>query len=337
MSIGNHSERIYLSVYLIMLNTPDDTPSSSRFSVATFAPRAIAIVAFTALTVGALRSGLSNVYEKGAEDYLAYDGLLLLIFGIASIGLIGRKLGLSGLWLICYTSIPLGLVWSAHEYVLALANIDPNSDEELALTLIGLLTPVLTGCLVCTLAFFNIPDEPPEVVDNISPARLVAFAMLPVGLLIIGYVGIWEVWLPLMIFSVDTMLILFGAIGLALCRRHFYFRPFAQFQVEDYANALMDGGKITAFFGAATCALFYIPISRLGDPSLLGTTLSLSVLSILYGCLTYSIAVILSSQSAAGKNQDRLRLDLWHLGESYAFILLATLAPTSLFDYIGFA
>ena len=99
----------------------------------------------------------------------------------------------------------------------------------------------------------------------------------------------------------------------------------------------MDGRKITAFFGAATCALFYIPISRLGDPSLLGTTLSLSVLSILYGCLTYSIAVILSSQSAAGKNQDRLRLDLWHLGESYAFILLATLAPTSLFDYIGFA
>jgi len=53
--------------------------------------------------------------------------------------------------------------------------------------------------------------------------------------------------------------------------------------------------------------------------------------------LVYSIAVILSSQSASGKNQDRLRLDLWHLGESYAFILLATLAPTSLFDYIGFA
>ena len=75
--IGHHSERIYPSFYLIMLNTPDDTPSSSRFSVATFAPRAIAIVAFTALTVGALRAGLSNVYEKGAEDYLAYDGLLL--------------------------------------------------------------------------------------------------------------------------------------------------------------------------------------------------------------------------------------------------------------------
>ncbi len=50
--------------------------------------------------------------------------------------------------------------------------------------------------------------------DNISPARLVAEkTMLPVGLLIIGYVGIWGVWLRLMIFSVDTMLVLFGAIG----------------------------------------------------------------------------------------------------------------------------
>jgi hypothetical protein len=26
---------------------------------------------------------------------------------------------------------------------------------------------------------------------------------------------------------------------------------------------------------------------------------------------------------------------LWHLGESYAFVLLATLAPKSLFDVVG--
>jgi hypothetical protein len=320
-----------------MQNQPDDTQPSPRFSLATFAMRAVGLLAFAALSVGVLKSGLLNIYAQGAEDYLAYDGLLLLTCGITSIGLTGRKLGLSGIWLICYTSVPLGLVWSAHEYVLALASIDPTADEELALTLIGLLTPVIAAALICTFAFFNIPDEPPEAMVKLSPTRLVAFSMLPVVILIIGYAGIWGLWLPLLIFSGDTMLVLLGAIGLALCRRHFYSRPFTQFLVEDYANVLMDGGKITAFFGATTCALFYIPMSRLGDPSLLGTTMSLSVLNILCGCLVYSIAVILSSQSASGKNQDRLRLDLWHLGESYAFILLATLAPTSLFDYIGFA
>jgi hypothetical protein len=320
-----------------MLNKPDDTQPSLRFSVATFAPRAVGLLAFTALSVGALKSGLLNIYALGAEDYLAYDGLLLLICGIASIGLIGRKLGLNGLWLICYTSVPLGLVWSAHEYVLALASIDPTADEELALTIIGLLTPLVAAALVCTFAFFNIPDVPPEAMIKLSPARLVAFSMLPVFILIVGYISIWGVWLPLLIFSGDTILVLLGSIGLALCRRHSYSRPFTQFLVEDYANVLMDGGKITAFFGAATCALFYIPMSRLGDPSLLGATMSLSVLCVLFGCLVYSIAVILSSQSTAGKNQDRLRLDLWHLGESYAFVLLATLAPTSLFDYIGLA
>lgn len=318
-----------------MTNTPDDTESSSVITMTNFAPKMVALLAFLVLLIGALKSGLLSILERGHQDYLAYEGVLLLIFGVASIGLIGRKLGLNAIWLVCYTSIPLGLVWSTYEYIQMLASVDPTNANELTLRIITMLFPIITAALICTLAFFAMPEEPPLNNVKISIPALTAFSIFPYCILSLGIVFVWGIQTAILILHVDAGLVLLGAVGLGLCRRHIYTRPFNQFLVEDYANALMDGGKICAFFGAATCALFYIPLSRLGEPSALGQVLSLNVTGVLYGSLAYSVAVILSSRTLDRKSQDRLSLDLWHLGESYAFILLATLAPKSLFDFVG--
>ena len=318
-----------------MTNTPDDTESSSAITMTNFAPKMVALLAFLVLLIGALKSGLLSILERGHQDYLAYEGVLLLIFGVASIGLIGRKLGLNAIWLVCYTSIPLGLVWSTYEYIQMLANVDPTMPNELTLRIITMLFPIITAALICTLAFFAMPEEPPLNNVKISIPALTAFSIFPYCILCLGIVFVWGIQSAILILHVDAGLVLLGAVGLGLCRRHIYTRPFTQFLVEDYANALMDGGKICAFFGAATCALFYIPLSRLGEPSGLGQVLSLNVICVLYGSLAYSVAVILSSPALDRKSQGRLSLDLWHLGESYAFVLLATLAPKSLFDVVG--
>lgn len=334
--IEGPKQRTQRSFLLTMAKLSGSVQPELRARVASFAPKMIATLALVFLASGALRSGLAHIYSKGAEGYLGDEGLLLLIVGIGCFGLIGRKLGLGGLWLVCYTSVPMGLVWSTHEYMIALANMDTRAGSEgLALIIITMLSPVITAALICTFAFFITPEDPPRAITKVSSKALSTFATLPLVLFLFGIVVVWGAETAILSINLDASLVLLGALGLGLYRRHVYSRPFAEFSVEDYARALMDGGKITAFFGAATCALFYIPFSRLGEPSSLGPALALSIMCVLYGCLVYTTAVILGCQSADRENQDRLRLDLWHLGESYAFILLASLAPYSLFDFMG--
>jgi hypothetical protein len=95
---------------------------------------------------------------------------------------------------------------------------------------------------------------------------------------------------------------------------------------------MLDTGKVTAFIGAAIVALFYIAFSRLDAPQVLGPITAIGLDALLLGVMSYLAGLLLTITNKAEFDQDDLRLDAWHLAEAYAFVLLATVGPASLFD-----
>ena len=98
---------------------------------------------------------------------------------------------------------------------------------------------------------------------------------------------------------------------------------------------MLDAGKVTAFLGAAIVALFYIAISRLDAPTVIGPITAIGLDAILLGVMAYLAGLLLSITNTAEFNETDLRLDAWHLAEAYAFVLLAVVGPASLFDAFG--
>ena len=95
---------------------------------------------------------------------------------------------------------------------------------------------------------------------------------------------------------------------------------------------MLDAGKVTSFIGAAIVALFYIAFSRLDAPKVLGPITAIGLAAILLGVMTYLAGLLLTITNERKFDKDELRLDAWHLAEAYAFVLLATVGPASLFD-----
>ena len=235
--------------------------------------------------------------------------------------------------LLFYSSIPIGLIWSINEFVATLSNMD--SEKELAMAVTNILLPAFLSGLVCALAFFLTPRT--EIKTRHNPEVPIKKAVVLLAIPFLAILGlyvtsVWDAWIFL---DWQPTVIFLSCFIMALVRERISSEKlYADFGIENFGIVLLDSGKITAFLGAAIVALFYIAFSRLNTPAVLGPITAIGLVSILLGVIGYLTGLLLTITNGKQFDQDDLRLDAWHLAEAYAFVLLATVGPASLFDVL---
>ncbi len=302
----------------------------TKYPLSTF----LMILGFGLLTFTSLFSGLQEYLKLSGADYLRLNSLITMVMTMVSMVLVGT------LWLrveishlLFYSSIPIGLIWSINEFVATLSNMD--SEKELAMAVTNILLPAFLSGLVCALAFFLTPRT--EIKTRHDPEVPIKKAVVLLAIPFLAILGlyvtsVWDAWIFL---DWQPTVIFLSCFIMALVRERISSEKlYADFGIENFGIVLLDSGKITAFLGAAIVALFYIAFSRLNTPAVLGPITAIGLVSILLGVIGYLTGLLLTITNGKQFDQDDLRLDAWHLAEAYAFVLLATVGPASLFDVL---
>ena len=302
----------------------------TKYPLSTF----LIILGFGLLTFTSLFSGLQEYLKLSGADYLRLNSLITMVMTMVSMVLVGT------LWLrveishlLFYSSIPIGLIWSINEFVATLSNMD--SEKELAMAVTNILLPAFLSGLVCALAFFLTPRT--EIKTRHDPEVPIKKAVVLLAIPFLAILGlyvtsVWDAWIFL---DWQPTVIFLSCFIMALVRERISSEKlYADFGIENFGIVLLDSGKITAFLGAAIVALFYIAFSRLNTPAVLGPITAIGLVSILLGVIGYLTGLLLTITNGKQFDQDDLRLDAWHLAEAYAFVLLATVGPASLFDVL---
>lgn len=300
----------------------------TKYPLSTF----LIILGFGLLTFTSLFSGLQEYLKLSGADYLRLSSLITMVMTMVSMVLVGT------LWLrveishlLFFSSIPIGLIWSINEFVATLSNL--GSEKELALSVTNILLPAFLSGLVCALAFFLTPRT--EIKTRHDPEVPIKKAVVLLTIPFLAILGLYvtSVWYAWIFLDWQPTVIFLSCFIMALVRERISSeKPYANFGIENFGIVLLDSGKITAFLGAAIVALFYIAFSRLNTPTVLGPITTIGLVSILLGVIGYLTGLLLTITNGKQFNQDDLRLDAWHLAEAYAFVLLATVGPASLFD-----
>ena len=292
------------------------------------------ILSFGLLTFTSLFSGLQEYLKLSGADYLRLSSLVTMVMTMVSMVLVGT------LWLrveishlLFFSSIPIGLIWSINEFVATLSNM--GSEKELAMAVTNILLPAFLSGLVCALAFFLTPRT--EIKTRHNPEVPIKKAVVLLAIPFLAILGlyvtsVWDAWIFL---DWQPTVIFLSCFIMALVRERISSEKlYADFGIENFGIVLLDSGKITAFLGAAIVALFYIAFSRLNTPAVLGPITAIGLVSILLGVIGYLTGLLLTITNGKQFDQDDLHLDAWHLAEAYAFVLLATVGPASLFDVL---
>lgn len=290
-------------------------------------------VGFILLVVGSLASSTGTLIELTSLGYIRPVPHLFLILTMLSVVIVGQRLlSLNTTWLLCYTSIPLGLIWSIQEFTVTLSNL--SDVDQLPNFVVNTMLPVFISGVACAVAFFCM-DEDEDSCTSQAPklAHIAILAAVPfifiAGLTVTGF------WVAIIFMGVHPILILVGCLLLGVGKRiKTASKTLREFSHSDIGFVLLDGGKVATFMGALVTALFYIALSRLDDPKAVGPMMALGLITILMGCFVYLIGICMSAVSCSSELQRNLRLDSWHLAEAYAFVLLALLAPASIFEFI---
>ena len=295
---------------------------------------AMMLLAFGLLTITSLYNGLSSYFELGGLEYLSIVNLAALVITISGICLIcSLWLKVSASWVLLNISIPLGLIWSINEYISMLASLEDPA--QMAMAVPNILLPAFISGLFCALAFFLAPEEEASYQGpaDISLAQtIVLITVLHLVYATLFVSGFWEV---LAFLNVPSAVLFVCCLTMAAAKvRISEDLPYKSFNRENFGKVFTDGGKVAAFLGAAIIALFYIFYSRLNDPRALGPIISLGFTPVLYGVGAYLVGLLLSLNAKIPSVRRSLNLDTWHLVEAYAFVLLATLGPASLFDFL---
>lgn len=287
---------------------------------------------FGLLTFASLTGGLEEYLKLNGADYLRLSSLITMVMTMTCMMLVGT------LWLrvkigplLFYTSIPIGLIWSINEFITTLT--DMSGRDELAMAVTNMLLPAFLSGLACALAYFLTPridvkthHEPHATYKKISGLVAIPFVA------IIGMYATYE-WTFTVLWGWEPIVILFSCFVMALVREQLSTElDYRSFGLKNWANAILDGGKISAFLGAAIVALFYIAFSRLDVPKVLGPVTAIGLDTILIGVMAYLAGLLSIITNARWVEEADLRLDAWHLAEAYAFVLLAVVGPASLFD-----
>ena len=292
------------------------------------------ILSFGLLTFTSLFSGLQEYLKLSGADYLRLSSLITMVMTMVSMVLLGTLwLRLKISHLLFFSSIPIGLIWSINEFVATLSTMD--SEKELAMAVTNILLPAFLSGLVCALAFFLTPRT--EIKTRHDPEVPIKKAVVLLAIPFLAILGlyvtsVWDAWIFL---DWQPTVIFLSCFIMALVRERISSEKlYADFGIENFGIVLLDSGKITAFLGAAIVALFYIAFSRLNTPAVLGPITAIGLVSILLGVIGYLTGLLLTITNGKQFDQDDLRLDAWHLAEAYAFVLLATVGPASLFDVL---
>lgn len=303
----------------------------TKYPLSTF----LIILSFGLLTFTSLFSGLQEYLKLSGADYLRLSSLITMVLTMVSMVLTGTlwlrvKIG----HLLFYSSIPIGLIWSINEFVATLSNM--GSEKELAMAVTNILLPAFISGLVCALAFFLTPRY--EVKTHDDPAvpfkKLVIFFAIPFWAIVGMYAT--SVWHFDLLLNWEPAVILFCCLTLASVRERLSVDTnYPDFAIQNFGGVMLGAGKVTSFIGAAIVALFYIAFSRLDAPKVLGPITAIGLAAILLGVMTYLAGLLLTITNEGKFDQDELRLDAWHLAEAYAFVLLATVGPASLFDVLA--
>ena len=295
---------------------------------------AMMLLACGILTLTSLYQGLSGYFELGGSEYLSVGSLAALVITISGVCLICSVwLKVSASWVLLNISIPLGLIWSINEYITMLVSLEDPA--QMAMVVPNILLPAFISGLFCALAFFLTPEAETfdPVPEDISlPQTIVLITCLHVIYATLYLGGIWE---PFIFVEAGPVVLFMCCFAMAAAKvRISSGLPYKSLNREALGRVFTDGGKVTAFLGAAIIALFYIAYSRLDDPRALGPIISLGFIPVLYGVGAYLVGLLLSLNSKNTSVRRSLNLDTWHLVEAYAFVLLATLGPASLFDFL---
>ena len=295
---------------------------------------AMIFVAFGLLTTTSLYKGLSSYFELGGAEHLSIVSLAALVMTISGVALIcSLWLKVSASWVLMNISIPLGLIWSINEYITVLLSMEDPA--QLAMAVPNILLPAFISGLFCALAFFLTPEQEafnpsPEDISQLQTIGLVAVLHVIYATLYLS--GFWDVFLFL---HVEPFIVFVCCLAMAAAKvRISTALSYKSFNRKSLGKVFIDGGKVATFLGAAIIALFYIFYSRLDDPKALGPIISLGFTPVLYGVGAYLVGFLLSLNTTELSMRRSLNLDTWHLVEAYAFVLLATLGPASLFDFL---
>jgi branched-subunit amino acid transport protein AzlD len=294
---------------------------------------AMIFVAFGLLTTTSLYKGLSSYFELGGVEHLSIVSLAVLVMTISGVALIcSLWLKVSASWVLMNISIPLGLIWSINEYITVLRSME--DPEQLAMAVPNILLPAFISGLFCALAFFLTPEEdafnpaPKEISNLQTIALIIALHVIYATMYLSGF---WDTFYFL---YVQPFVLFVCCLAMAAAKARIATRlPYKSFNRKSWGKVFIDGGKVAAFLGAAIIALFYIFYSRLDDRQVLGPTITIGFTPVLYGVGAYLVGFLLSLNSTELSMRRSLNLDTWHLIEAYAFVLLATLGPASLFDF----
>ena len=294
--------------------------------------RVLFFVGFSFLLWGSLGIGIDNFLLGSSGNLIRLHGLVIMVFTILIILSLGYFLfQTSIIWLLCYVSIPVGLLVSLLELMNASKIADMTAVE---ITLINILLPFFIAGLLCALAFFLMREnEDSNDKKYVSQVKIWSFLIvssaLPFSFLLVGNSA-----LNFFDFNHQAYMILLGCLLMSLVRqRRNTGKSVIDFGLVEYSSVFLDGGKVAAYVGAGVIALWYISINRAENMEwLIGGILSLGSQTIFFGTLGYLCGILLASITGNADSQKYLRLDAWHLAEAFGFLILCLFSAQSVFD-----
>ena len=112
------------------------------------------LIGFGLLILGTVGIGFETLLELTRLDYLHLESQLALVFTTIFICAIGKGLlGINFIWLLCFISIPLGLIWSINELITTLTGLEDMAN--LAYRVPNVILPAFISGVFCALAYFS--------------------------------------------------------------------------------------------------------------------------------------------------------------------------------------
>ena len=294
--------------------------------------RVLFFVGFSFLLWGSLGIGIDHFLLGSSGNLIRLHGLVIMVFTILIILSLGYFLfQVNIIWLLCYVSIPVGLLVSLLELMNASKIADMTAVE---ITLINILLPFFIAGLLCALAFFLMREnEDSNDKKYVSQVKIWSFLIvssaLPFSFLLVGNSA-----LNSFDFNHQAYMILLGCLLMSLVRqRRNTGKSVIHFGLVEYSSVFLDGGKVAAYVGAGVIALWYISINRAENMEwLIGGILALGSQAIFFGTIGYLWGILLASITGNADSQRYLRLDAWHLAEAFGFLILCLFSAQSVFD-----
>ena len=117
----------------------------------------LVLIGFFLLLLGSLGGGYETLANLAREGYLQVYSHFGLVGATLCTCAAGRvALGINFRWLLCYTSIPLGLIWSIQEFMTTLMNL--QDVDALPYHVPNIMLPVFISGLFCVLAYFSMAE-----------------------------------------------------------------------------------------------------------------------------------------------------------------------------------